>query len=71
MASVPSVKSVKVSLLEDEVIMIVSLPDPEEIVSLPAPPSRISSPSSPKIVSSPSPPEIVSLPSVKLYDLIP
>ena len=47
MASVPSVKSVKVSLLVEDVIIIMSLPEPEEIVSFPAPPSIVSSPPSP------------------------
>ena len=47
MASVPSVKSVKVSESEDDVITMTSFPDPETIVSLPAPPSKVSSPSSP------------------------
>ena len=46
-ASVPSVKSVSVSLPEDDVITITSLPDPDVIVSSPAPPSKVSSPSSP------------------------
>ena len=46
-ASVPSVKSVKVSESEDDVITMTSFPDPETIVSLPAPPFKVSSPSSP------------------------
>ena len=46
-ASVPSAKSVRVSLPEDDVITITSLPVPDVIVSSPAPPSRVSSPSSP------------------------
>ena len=40
-ASVPSVKSVSVSLPEDDVITITSLPDPDVIVSSPAPPSKV------------------------------
>ena len=47
MASVPSVKSVRVSLLVVEVITMTSLPEPEMMVSLPVPPSSVSSPSSP------------------------
>ena len=47
MASVPSVKSVKVSLPDVEVITMTSLPEPEMMVSAPTPPSRVSSPSSP------------------------
>ena len=46
-ASVPSVKSVSVSESDDEVIIMISLPEPETIVSAPLPPLRISSPSSP------------------------
>ena len=46
-ASVPSVKSVKVSESDEEVITMTSFPDPETIVSFPAPPSKVSSPSSP------------------------
>ena len=46
-ASVPSVKSVRVSESDDDVIIIVSLPAPEIIVSFPAPPFKVSSPPSP------------------------
>ena len=46
-ASVPLLKSVKVSESEDDVITMTSFPDPETIVSLPAPPFKVSSPSSP------------------------
>ena len=52
--SVPSVKSLRVSESDDEVITITSLPAPEIIVSFPVPPSSVSSPASPYKVSSPA-----------------
>ena len=45
--SVPSVKSLRVSESDDEVITMTSLPAPEIIVSAPSPPLSVSSPPPP------------------------